>query len=160
MSPARPPRCPLRPRARGAALVTAMIFSVVIGISLVSYLRLSSSAMQLASRSFLNASAVNIAELGLEHALFALNQNQANGVALATAWADWTTDTTNHTARRTLPASGTYTVAPGATAIVKVFVQNYDLAGAPVIVAKATLTPGDGTAAIEKFVEVKRELGL
>ncbi len=152
-----PSRSALRPRRtrRGSLLIVAMILAVVIGISLVSYLRLSSTSLRLASRSFLNSSAINVAETGLEHALYSLNRNQANGVALATAWDGWTTNTTAHTARHTFPISGNFTIAPGTSGSVKVYVENYDLIGPPVILAKSIIRSADGSVPLNKFIQVQ-----
>lgn len=150
------------PRARrGSVLIVAMIVSAVIAVSLGSYLRLSTTSLKLASRSFVNTAAINVAETGLEQAMYALNQNQANGVALATAWSGWTTDASAHTATRTFPdpaaspPNNVFAVAPNASGVVKVYVQNYDLAGAPVIVAKSIITSTDGSPPISKYIEVR-----
>lgn len=152
MRPRRPTRFPGH-RQRGSLLIVAMIVSAIIAVSLASYIRLSTTTLRLASRTFLNISAVNAAEIGLEQALYSLNQNQANGVSLATAWTGWTTDSTAHTAKRTFTVSN---LAPNTSATIRVYVENYDLlVGAPKIVAKATITPGDGSKPLEKFVEIQ-----
>jgi len=145
----------LRRSRRGSLLIVAMLLSVGIGISLVSYLRLSASSMRLAHRSFDGVSALNVAEIGLEQALYALNQNQANGVDLATAWSGWTTSTNAHTAKRRFPDSGSLPLSSGSTGSVWVFVQNYDLSGSPRVVAKASVTGVDGSAPVSKYIEVE-----
>jgi Tfp pilus assembly protein PilX len=155
------PRRAFRRARRGSVLIVAMIVSAVIAVSLASYLRLSTTSLKLAGRSFVNTAAINVAESGLEQALYALNQNQAHGVALATAWSGWTIDSAAHTAKRTFPdpaaspPDNVFTVAPNASGVVKVYVQNYDLAGAPVIVAKSIVTSTDGSPPISKYIEVR-----
>lgn len=136
--------------ARGSVLIVSLLLAAIIAISLTSYLKMSTSAFNLAQRNFLDNSAMNLAEVGLERALYCFNQVQASGVATATAWSAWTTDTTAHTAKLTV--SG-FTPIPGATGIVKVYVLNYDLNGAPVVTAQSTITPASG-AAVQKYVQV------
>lgn len=136
-----------------------MLVASIIGVSLVSYLNLSRTTLKIATRSFLNNAAMNLAETGLEQALFALNQNQSNGVALATAWSSgngWTTDSATHKATATFPTGspGYWEPSPNARAVVKVVVQNYDLSGSPRIIAKSIITPGDGGPNLVKYITI------
>ncbi|MBI5382382.1 MAG: hypothetical protein HZA31_10825 [Opitutae bacterium] len=139
---------------RGSVLLVALLLSAAIGISLLSYLQLCKQSLQFSQRSFYANAAMNLAEIGVEEALYCFNQldNVANA---ADAWASpWVcgsgTDTTAHRTFSTLPAP-----APGASVVVKVYVSNYKPAtgASPVIVAQATLTPPTG-AAIVKMIEV------
>ena len=133
---------------RGSVLIVALILCAVIGIALVTYSRLTTSALKGANRSFLSLSNIDIAESGIEQAM-ACFYTQSTGVASATAWSGWTLS--GSTAKRTF--SG-FTPAPGATAVVRVYVNYYtNTGGTPVIVAKATTTPPDGPV-INKYVEV------
>jgi hypothetical protein len=50
-----------------------MLLAAGIGIPLVSYLRLSSTSLRLAHRSLWGVSALNVAETGLEHAMYAFS---------------------------------------------------------------------------------------
>jgi hypothetical protein len=155
-------RCPrgrARAAERGSLLIVTMLLASAIGVSLVSYLNLTRTTLKISTRSFLSNSAINLAEIGLEQALFALNQHQTGGAALATAWsaaAGWTTDTTTHIATATFPTGspGYFTPAPNAQAVVKVHVRNYDLSGPPRIVAKSVITPGDGGPSLIKYVVI------
>ncbi|MBL9209395.1 MAG: hypothetical protein JNL92_02955 [Opitutaceae bacterium] len=132
-----------------------MLLAAGIGISLVSYLRLSSTSLRLAHRSLLGVSALNVAETGLEHAMYAFSQSITNGVPLATAWNGWTTDTTAHTAKRRFPGSGGFDLGAGTIGYVHVFVQNYDLADTPVVVAKASVSGIDGSPPVTKTLEIR-----
>ena len=136
---------------RGSLLIVAMLLCTIIGVSLVSYLKLTQTAMKSSSRSFLMMSGLDLAEIGVEQAMAAL-YNESNGTAAATAFSGWTqnTSTSPHTATRTY--SG-YTPAPGATAVVKVYVRSFDSPTSAVVAAKAIITPADGPV-IEKYVEV------
>ncbi len=54
---------------RASVLIVALLLCTIIGISLVSYYRLAASALTGATRSFLSLSNINLAEIGLEHAM-------------------------------------------------------------------------------------------
>lgn len=137
---------------RGAVLVVSLVFSVIIAISLTSYLKLASASMSLAHRSFLANEAINIAEAGLEQALWSFNQ--AND-GKANAWSStpsagntgWLQGITANDRKNTF--SG-FSLSQGATGRVDVYVQNFNSTGTtgagnnPVAVAKATITPTQG----------------
>lgn len=141
---------------RGSVLIVALIFAVIIGISLAGYLRLANSTLHQATRSYYSTSAVNVAEIGLERALSCFNLTPSLG--LATAWSGWTTSGTGPTDT----ASNTFALAsdlvgPGASAAVSVYVTGYTGAVTtppPVVVVKATITPPNGPA-LSKYVEIQ-----
>ncbi|MGZ0657211.1 DUF7305 domain-containing protein [Coraliomargarita sp. W4R72] len=66
--------CPAR--QRGSALLTALIFSFVVVTLLGSYLFLASSDYRVSSRAFLLGASFNLAEGGVDQALYALNQGE------------------------------------------------------------------------------------
>jgi len=148
---ARSPRCP---RSRGSVLIVSLILCAVIGISLASYLQLGRTGLEVSNRALYSNAAMNLAENGLEEAMYAINKTVANS---SYSWSGngWTTASPVPTgdARRKLPASGTYTFAQGATGLVRVYVFGY--AGtAPRAMARGTVTLANG-ATIEKWVEVQ-----
>src|SRR5687767_2589235 len=105
---------------RGSVLIVSLVFAAVIAISLTSYLKLALAAPRLADRSFYSNAAQNLADTGLEHTLWSLNNN------------DWTT-TGGFTARSgytnqyqgTFPSSSTYyTLSRGVKGQVKVWADN------------------------------------
>lgn len=138
---------------QGSALIVALIFAAVIAISLTSFLALSLNTSRLANRAFYFNAAQDLADTGLEHVLWSLN----NEVTYPSP-NNWTTG--GFAARSgfaneyqgTFPSSGTYNLSGGATGQVKAYV-NYD----PAIntahaeypnayaVVQATITLGDGT---------------
>ena len=65
---------PRHPRQRGSALIVALIFAAIIAISLTSYMRLTTNALKNSDRSFYSIAALNLAEIGLEEAVTALNR--------------------------------------------------------------------------------------
>lgn len=139
---------------RGSLLVVAMILTAIIGISIVSYLGLSRTGMTISNRALYNNGAMNLAENGLEEAMYSINKAISNPSYSWTA-SGWT-DLGGVNARRQIPATGTYAFDQGATGIVRVFVYNYQGSGSPRAVARSTITLGGGNAAvIEKWVEVR-----
>jgi len=143
---------PARRRTRGSVLVTALIFAAILAISLTSYIRLSLTSLNLADRSFYQNSAVNLAEMGIESALYCFNQ--LDNVSTATAaWPSPWTIATDNSVKRTLTG---FTLGPGVTAVVKVYANHYNPSSAttPVIVTRSIITFARGGATIEKFMEV------
>jgi hypothetical protein len=136
------------PRARrGSVLIVSLIFAAIIAISLTSYIKMSSTALKLSYRSFDSIAAMNLADTGLEQAVWSFNQATAGS---GSAWTGWTISGNN--ARRTF--SG-FSLPHGATAVIKVYVQDYNSGGTPqpLIVARSIVTPASGPSQ-EKWVEV------
>jgi Tfp pilus assembly protein PilX len=80
------------PARRGSVLITALIFSIVIAIALVSTLQLSTHSLRSAHRTFFADSAGNLAETGLEEAVWSFNTlaNATDATSVANAWSGWT----------------------------------------------------------------------
>jgi len=78
--------------ARGSILITALIFAIIIGITLVSYIRLSSNSLKLAHRTFFADAVANLAEAGTEEAVWAFNVmgNSTDSTSVNNAWNGWT----------------------------------------------------------------------
>lgn len=126
-------------RDRGSLLIVAMVFSAVMGVILASYVKMSTTALNLSQRAFCENSAMNLTESGLELAMSAINAN---------SWpSPWTTASGNATATFT-----GFSVGQNMTGSVKVFVQNY-AGSAPLVVAKGIVAPATGTS-VYKMVEV------
>ncbi len=136
-------------RRRGSVLLTAMLFAIALGLVLVGYLNLSRTSLKLAHRTFFATDASNLAEAGLEEAIYCFNQMTA-GTAAATAWSGWTISSTN--AMRTLPP---FSRDQNAIGTVKVYVHGYDgTDAAPYVIAQGTITSFDGSPPIVKIVQV------
>jgi hypothetical protein len=143
--------------ARGSVLVVAMIMSAVIGISIVSYLNLGKGTMTISNRALYSNAAMNLAENGLEEAMYSLNKKVADATYSWTA-NDWTpTGSGNINARRRLPSSsGTYNLDQNTKGYVRVCVYNYEGFVAPKMVARSTITLGGATSrTLEKWVYVQ-----
>lgn len=131
---------PARSRRRGSVLIVALLFSLVIAISLGSFLQISTTASKLSYRTFYQGVAMNIAESGLEQALWEINKDSSY------AWSGWD-DAGGGAYRKSFTMEG---VEGGATTAVKVYAKS----GANAyVVARAIVTPPTG-APIEKWIKV------
>ena len=72
---------------RGSLLIVAMLFSAIIAIALTSYIRLSRTTLNISNRAFYNNAAMNLAEQGLEEAMYSINKHVADATY---TWAGWT----------------------------------------------------------------------
>lgn len=142
-------------QTRGSLLIVAMILCAIIGISLVSYLQLGRTSLTVSNRALYNNAAMNLAENGLEEAMYSINKKIANS---SYSWTGngWTVDPSDSSGiRRTLPASGSYAFDQNATGQVRVYVYGY-AGSAPRAVARSTITlGGSSTKTIEKWVEIQ-----
>jgi hypothetical protein len=133
---------------RGSLLIVAMLMSAIIAISLTSYLSLTRSALTISNRALYNNAAMNLAENGLEEAMYSVNKKIEDETY------SWATDggwTINGTAAQKIWTG--YTFDQNATGVLRVYVANYT--GAPVATARATVTLGGGSQrTVEKWVQV------
>lgn len=137
---------------RGSLLIVAMILCAVIGISLASYMHLGRTALTISNRALYNNAAINLAENGLEEAMYSINRMVADDTY---AWPGWTNSGTGPSANAWRRWNDT-TFAQNATGMVRVYVYNYRGAAAPRIVARSTIELGGGSSApIEKWIEVQ-----
>lgn len=133
---------------RGGILITAMLLATAIALGLAAYLRLTRTSLQLAHRTYFAHDAANLAEAGLEEALYCFNQ-LAGGAAPAAAWNGWTL--TGNTATRILPP---ITRSQDAVGVVKVFVSGHDGSNAfPFVFSQATITPFDGSPPVVRVLQ-------
>jgi len=135
---------------RGTVLIVALVLAAVIGVSLVSYIKLSTTSLRLSQRSFFSESANHLVEAGLEDALYCFNQ-MGSGVAVDVAWTTAMWNKSGVTAKRTMP---TFPLDQGSSAVVKIYVNGYDGSiPSPIVVAKATITPFEGRP-IVKIIQI------
>jgi Tfp pilus assembly protein PilX len=129
------------PRPRGAVSLLVLCLISALGVAVGSYFALLMHNQRLAGRHLQNERARELAQCGLEEALWALNQASWNssGPAGTTAW---TTSGPNRSAVLSYPALG-----PGAAGEVTVTIANYASTGPtwPTIAVQAVLTLPDGS---------------
>jgi len=137
---------------RGSVLFVAMLLSAIIAIALTTYLRLTHSSLVISNRALYNNAAMNLAENGLEEAMYSINKKVEDGTY---DWeVNWDTDGTasNSSAWRTLPVTQ---FDQNATGFARIYVFNYVGVVAPRVVARSTITLGGATSRpIEKWVEI------
>lgn len=155
-SPAHRPRARGHARAkaksRGSLLLVAMVIAVVIGVSLGTYLKLAMGSARLADRSFYQSAAVNLAEIGVEEALYCFNRLD-NVSTAANAWSGtgvtWTLSGGAATA-----TIGPVNLGTNINGSVKVYCDHYDTSvTSPIVVARAIITMPQGQT-IEKWLKI------
>lgn len=146
----RRPSLPPLPR-RGSVLLVGMMLASILAVSLVSYINLSRTSLQLSQRALWANAAMNLAENGLEEAMYSLNRrvsdpsyswrNAGWGTDDDEAWRKWTN----------LPVDG------AASGEIRVYVYNYTGESAPVVVARGIVRPpvGSGAPNAEKWVLIR-----
>ena len=139
---------------RGSVLITALLIAAGLAVGLVSYLQLSKTALKLSQRTLFVNDASNLAEAGLDEALYCFTRVNA-GVEIKTAWSGWTLS--GATARRTLPQ---FNRDQNGIGTVKVFVNGYDGSVAnSYVLSQATITPFDGGAPVTKVLRLGMSKG-
>ena len=132
---------------RGSVLITVLILAAIVAISLTSYLSLTTTAARLSNRTYLGNVCMNLAETGLEQAVWSFNQDTSG---ITTAWDGWTIDGTNATRKWK-----EYSYGANTTGEVRVFIRNYKPAGSvqPVVLSESFVYPASG-APIKRMVQV------
>lgn len=133
-------------RRRGGVLITALIFSAIIALAIPGFFLLSRSALKLSHRGFYNTAAVDLAETGLEHAMWSLN---AASQGTGGAWTGWDTTSSPGDARRRF---SNFTYTGGVTGYVNVHVAGYAAAGASAV-ARAVIQVSP-TETVEKWMRI------
>jgi hypothetical protein len=133
-------------RQRGSLLIVTMLLCAVIGISIGSYLQMSRTALNISNRAMYNNAAVNLAEEGIEEAMYAVNQYVVTPTYPFTGW----TIEGNHAKREWTGLK----LSQNATASYRVYIYNYQGHTAPKVVSRARVQLGSGGTAIEKWIEV------
>jgi Tfp pilus assembly protein PilX len=131
---------------RGAVLIVALLLATGLAIAIGSYLSITKTNLKISGRAFHNNTAMNLAETGLEEALWSINRNLEGNAA---AWTGWTRDGSEAT--RTF---GPVDLGQNTVGSTRVHVSNTSTSGsAPVIAVRATVSPNN-QAPIEKWVSV------
>jgi hypothetical protein len=129
-----------RTSPRASVTLVALCFTAVLAIALTSYIALCSRSYSLSTRTLNEDKARQLALVGLEEALWALNQNIWTGSGPANADV-WGTSGANRTASLTYSALG-----QGASGALALTVANFASTGPtwPTITSVATVTLADG----------------
>ena len=125
-------------------MITATILTLAIGVALVSFLELGQTTLKISNRAFHANAAMNLAESGLEQAMWSISK-AVDGDAFA--WAGWTTSGAN--AQRKFTG---FNYDANTTGFARVYVRNYALASAPTIIVRGTITPVSGPIIVKWVV--------
>lgn len=101
---------------RGSALLAALCFCAVLGIALASYMGVCSQTLQLSNRNSQGTHSLELAETGMEDALWALNKGD---------WSGWTIDNGSSPKTATKILTG-FSFGNGVTGTATLTVENYD----------------------------------
>lgn len=121
---------------RGSAMLTALCLSMVFALCLTSFVELSYTSLLASSRNFMSSRCAEIAEMGIEEALYCQNYVNSNNSVGSWTPDGWTFANGNASVTMTLTSSGLVnsggSTAPtplnlgnGATATVNITVYNY-----------------------------------
>jgi hypothetical protein len=149
------PRDPKLSDERGAAMLAALCLAMVFAICLSSYVALCYASLKLSTRNQMSMRGLEIAEMGLEQGLYALNAN--NGVGDWTG--GWTPQGSGEAITMAVTSSGLSSTAgnptpmnlgSGVTGQVAISVSPYPITGTPpTITATATVTlASDGSTIV------------
>lgn len=134
---------------RGSVLLVALLLCGIIGISLVSYIQLSRTTLNISNRGLYNNAAMNLAEEGLEEAMYSINQNLGNSTY---TWPSWTTNGGDK--YREWP---TVSLSQGATATFRVYFYNFSPSdpGPKWVVSRSRVTlAGINSAPVDKYIAI------
>lgn len=126
-----------------------MLVAIALAGGLVGYLALSRNALAFAQRTLYANDAVQLAEAGLESAVYSFRLVDS-GTATADAWPGWTLQ--GAYASRTLP---TFVRNQNSIGVVKVYVNGYDgSTSVASVISQAKITPVDGSPAVIRSLKI------
>jgi Tfp pilus assembly protein PilX len=134
---------------RGSALIVALLLTIGIAVMLASYHSLIHFNLRSSHRSYHSSAAMNLAETGLEEAIWSINQQRAKKGG---AYAQW--DVVGDTATREFVDK--FSVGTASSTYVKVRITNCNLtlAAPPTVKAEARISLSNGLPPVTKWVEI------
>ncbi len=132
---------------RGSVLLAALCFATVLTIALGSYITVCYRTLEMSGRNIQSTRSVELAETGMEEALWALN-NQS--------WTGWTIAGT--TATRTITG---FTYENGVTGQIGISITNYDgVSGTRTVSVSGTTTLADGNQVVRSLTSTSARAPL
>lgn len=128
---------------KGSVLIVTLILGSAIALALGSFMAVTINTVRMSQRSFYANSSLNLAEAGLEEALYALNTGD---------WTGWSTHSSG--ADNRFRAVGPFNLGQQASGDIAIVVFNATTSPTPTIVAQGESAPSSG-AVIVKQLEVK-----
>lgn len=138
---------------KGSVLILAMLLAAAVAVAIGSFLKTSSSHLKLANRSFYQNAAMNIAENGLEDAMYASNRYNERPDTYSWASDGWAlVDGTDQRKKFVASTSPSLNLGQNVTGTSWVRVRNFN-SFSPTLLARSAVTLRDGSR-IEKWVEI------
>ncbi len=109
---------------RGSALIVAVILTAILAVGISSYLTLSNQTVELAHRTYYRNAAFNLAESGIEHAVWTLNQERAG----ENPWGEWSFSGDDAHLQ-----IGGFQFNPGLSGNIKIYLRDADDGGLEVV---------------------------
>lgn len=137
----------------GSVVLVALCLALVLGIAVAGYVAVCARTMDMSNRSFCTTSTVQLAEFGLEEALWSLNQARPNPASYDWSAAGWTK--TDSTVTKSLNG---FTINKGIPGTVSIQIDNSDYDG----IAKTTLPviTSSGTAQMPDGIPITQQLKI
>lgn len=138
---------------RGSAVLVALCLTVVLGIAVIGYVAVCARTMKMSNRSFCTTSSVQLAEIGMEEALWHLNQSSTNSPYdwLAAGWTK-----TGNTVNRSLNGFTTNLGVPGT---VNIQIDNINTIS-PTITSNGILQMTDGMPINKQLMAIAKPAAL
>jgi hypothetical protein len=137
---------------RGSLILVAMCFTAVIAIALASYITVCYRSAQFSAREFHSKQARYLAEVGLEEALWALNNGSwaTSGKISDQTWTSMGADKTLNLDAANPSNDSSYDLGAGVVGALSLTIRNYS-APIPTVRSTATITLPDGTVFSKTF---------
>jgi hypothetical protein len=123
------PACARPDAQRGSIVLVALCLVTVLAVAVTGYIAVCARTMELSNRSFCYTSSVQLAEMGLEYALWAIDNKAVNPASFN--WSGWTLTTDGSGAKWASRQLTGFTVNKGVPGVVKIQIQYYDHYSAP-----------------------------
>jgi hypothetical protein len=132
----------------GSVLVVAMMLTLGMAVAVASYFTLTANSLKLSNRSYYATATMNVAEAGLEEAMFAVNKYRRSSAVDKTIW----TEKTDGTSTNLTATFDKFDFGKNTFGKCNVLIKDYKT-DEPVIVAHSIVTLTEGPA-MEKWVKV------
>jgi hypothetical protein len=127
-----------------------MMFTIVLGLLMVKYLDVARQSAKISNATYHASAAMNIAETGLEEAIWSINKYSGGDTTAFSSAEGWTTS--GNETSKTISAG--LLLGSNSSGTLKVYVRSFNgAATAPKIVTRARLTL-PGNISVEKWVEI------
>lgn len=140
-------------RVRGSIVLVALCLVTVLGVAVVGLLAVCARTMELSNRAFCYTSSTQLAEIGMEEALWSLDQ-QLNTSGYS--WSGWTLATVNGVPTATKTLTG-FATNIGLAGTVNISVQYYNTSSSTAYTQPPVIT-SDGVSQMPDGIQIDKQL--